>query len=89
MRGVQPGPLLLINNSDLVYTFFVGFVVVNILVLIIGHFFIQLGDSVLTPRKAVGPSHYHALYHRSIFGIRFDVQRLLCSGFQCRGIFSG
>lgn len=57
MRGVQPGPLLLINNSDIVYTFFAGFVVVNILVLFIGHLFVQVGGSVLkTPVKLLAPS---------------------------------
>lgn len=56
MRGFQPGPMLLENNSDLVYTFFVGFLVVNILVFVIGHFFVQAGPYVLkTPEKILAP----------------------------------
>lgn len=57
MRGVQPGPMLLTNNSDIVYTFFAGFVVVNLLVFFIGHLFVQVGSSILkTPIKLLAPA---------------------------------
>ncbi len=56
MRGFQPGPMLLESNSDLVYTFFVGFLVVNILVFFVGHLFVQAGPYVLkTPEKILAP----------------------------------
>lgn len=57
MRGVQPGPLLLINNSNIVYTFFAGFLVVNMLVFVIGHLFVKTGASILrTPIKLLAPA---------------------------------
>ena len=46
MRGIQPGPMLLINNADIVYTFFASFLVVNIFVFLIGHLFVQTGPYV-------------------------------------------
>jgi len=56
MRGIQPGPLLLINNADIVYTFFASFLVVNIFVFLIGHLFVQAGPYVLrTPIKLLVP----------------------------------
>lgn len=56
MKGIQPGPMLMTNNSDLVYTFFAGFLVVNILVFVIGHGFVQIGGYVLnTPVKLLAP----------------------------------
>lgn len=56
MRGFQPGPMLLQNNSNLVYTFFVGFLIVNILVFFVGHLFVQAGPYVLrTPEKILAP----------------------------------
>lgn len=56
MRGVQPGPMLLKNNASVVYTFFAGFLLVNILVFLIGHFFVQAGHYVLkTPAKILAP----------------------------------
>lgn len=56
MRGVQPGPMLLQNNSSVVYTFFAGFLMVNILVFLIGHVFVQMGHYILkTPAKLLAP----------------------------------
>jgi putative tricarboxylic transport membrane protein len=57
MRGIQPGPLLLVNQSGLVYTFFAGFLVVNIIVWFFGHVFVQLGAKILqTPLGFLAPS---------------------------------
>ena len=57
MKGIQPGPLLMQDNADIVNTFFAGFVVVNVLVFIMGHFFVQTGATVLkTPIKLLAPA---------------------------------
>ena len=57
MKGVQPGPLLLVNSGDIINTFFAGFLVVNILVFFIGSGFIQISAKVLnTPIKLLAPS---------------------------------
>ncbi len=56
MRGVQPGPMLIQNSSDIVYTFFAGFLIVNVLVFFIGHLFVQVGPYILkTPVKILAP----------------------------------
>jgi putative tricarboxylic transport membrane protein len=57
MKGVQPGPLLLVNSGDVINTFFAGFLVVNILVFFIGAGFIQISSKVLnTPIKLLAPA---------------------------------
>lgn len=57
MRGIQPGPNLLTNSGELVYTFFAGFLIVNILVWIFGHFFVQAGSKIIkTPLKLLAPA---------------------------------
>ncbi|OGP65141.1 MAG: hypothetical protein A2170_05645 [Deltaproteobacteria bacterium RBG_13_53_10] len=56
MKGLQPGPHLMRNNPIPVYTFFAGFLLVNILFFIIGHFFIQMGGQVVrTPLYILAP----------------------------------
>lgn len=56
MRGVQPGPMLMRNNAHVVYTFFAGFLLVNIIVFFVGHLFVQAGHYVLkTPAKILAP----------------------------------
>lgn len=56
MRGVQPGPMLLQNNANVVYTFFAGFLLVNLIVFFVGHLFVQAGHYVLkTPAKILAP----------------------------------
>lgn len=57
MKGMQPGPQLMRNNPIPIYTFFVGFLLVNILFVIIGHLFIQIGDKVVrTPLQVLAPA---------------------------------
>ena len=57
MRGIQPGPLLLTNSSDLVYTFFAGFFVVQFIVWLEGHGFVALGAQVVkTPMTLLAPT---------------------------------
>ncbi len=36
IHGLQPGPLLFIENGPVIYTFFMGFIIVNILMTILG-----------------------------------------------------
>lgn len=47
MRGIQPGPMLLNSNHTLVYGFFAAFLIVNVLVFLFGHGFVQFGSQVL------------------------------------------
>lgn len=57
MRGIQPGPNLLTNSGNLVYTFFAGFLIVNFLVWILGHFFVQVGSKIIkTPLMLLAPA---------------------------------
>ena len=57
MKGVQPGPNLLQNNAETLYTFFTGFLLINLLILIVGHFFVQIGFSIIrTPLKILAPT---------------------------------
>jgi putative tricarboxylic transport membrane protein len=56
MKGVQPGPALLQNNADILYTFFIGFILVNLLILLVGHGFVQIGHSIIrTPIEVLAP----------------------------------
>lgn len=57
IKGIQPGPLLMTSSSELVYTFFAGFLVVNFLIFFIGHGFIHVGKYVLkTPVQLLAPA---------------------------------
>lgn len=57
LKGLTPGPLLLKSSASLCYEFFVGFLVANILVFIIGHAFVQVGGYVIkTPVKLLAPA---------------------------------
>ena len=57
MRGIQPGPNLIKNSGSLVYTFFAGFLIVNILVWIMGHIFVQAGSMIIkTPLMLLAPA---------------------------------
>lgn len=47
MKGIQPGPMLMKNNAETVFTFLVGFGFVNLVVFLLGHFFVQVGYSIL------------------------------------------
>lgn len=47
LQGLQCGPLLFTQHSDLVYTIFVGFIVANFLMLIIGLGFMRLFTKIL------------------------------------------
>lgn len=47
MKGIQPGPMLMQDNPATVFTFLVGFVLVNFIVFVLGHFFVQIGYSII------------------------------------------
>lgn len=36
LHGLQPGPLLFTNRPDVMYTFFAGFIVVNVMMMVVG-----------------------------------------------------
>ena len=36
LHGLQPGPLLFSNRPDVIYTFFAGFIVVNLMMMVVG-----------------------------------------------------
>lgn len=56
MKGVQPGPDLLRTNADVLYTFFAGFILVNLFILLVGHVFVQVGHAIVrTPIEALAP----------------------------------
>jgi len=56
MKGIQPGPMLFKNNSSMVYTFFAGFLIINILVFFVGHFFVPIGAYIIRlPEKLLAP----------------------------------
>lgn len=56
MKGVQPGPALLQNNAEIIYTFFIGFILVNVLILLVGHVFVQIGHSIIrAPIEVLAP----------------------------------
>ena len=38
IHGLQPGPRLFVQHPDVVYTFMVGMVVINVVMLIMGYF---------------------------------------------------
>jgi putative tricarboxylic transport membrane protein len=47
MKGIQPGPMVMRSNADTVFTFMVGFAIVNVIVFFMGHFFVQIGYYIL------------------------------------------
>lgn len=56
VQGLQPGPLLFENHAELVYTLFVGMLLANILVFILGLSFIRYVIKVLTiPKMYIAP----------------------------------
>lgn len=55
-HGLQPGPLLLENNSELVYQIFVGFVIANVAMLVLGLSTAGLlGRILLVPQYILAP----------------------------------
>lgn len=55
IHGLLPGPLLFTQQTDIVYTFFMGFIVVNILMLPLGLLAAKLsGNVVRIPREVMG-----------------------------------
>lgn len=56
LHGLEPGPMLLFNEGDLVYTIFVGLFLVNILMLIFAKPFISIFQHTLKiPYSILGP----------------------------------
>jgi putative tricarboxylic transport membrane protein len=56
MKGMQPGPMLFKNNPGMVYTFFAGYLIINLLVFILGHVFVPLGAHIIRmPEKLLAP----------------------------------
>ena len=47
VQGIQPGPMLFENNGPIVYTLFVGMLVANFMILIVGLFGIRLFTKIL------------------------------------------
>ncbi len=57
MHGMQPGPMLMKNEPDLVYTIFVSLLMVNILILILAKPFISVFANIIkVPYYALGPA---------------------------------
>lgn len=56
MQGLQPGPTLYSQNSDLMFTIFMGLLVANILILILAKPFIKVFSKVINlPYHILGP----------------------------------
>lgn len=56
LHGLQPGPMLLVNEKGLVYTIFIGLLIVNFLMLIFAKPFISLFKHTLKlPYSLLGP----------------------------------
>ncbi|ALS76446.1 C4-dicarboxylate ABC transporter permease [Planococcus rifietoensis] len=53
VQGLQPGPMLFENNGPLVYTLFVGMLVANFMILVVGLFGIRLFTKILLIPKAI------------------------------------
>lgn len=47
LHGLQPGPLLFSNRPDIIYTFFAGFIVVNIMMMFVGLYGARYMASIL------------------------------------------
>lgn len=57
MKGIQPGPHLMHKNPQIVYTFFAGFFLVNILFFLLGHLVVQVGHYIVrTPLQVLAPT---------------------------------
>lgn len=57
MHGMQPGPMLMKNEPDLVYTIFVSLLLVNVLILILAKPFISVFANIIkVPYYALGPA---------------------------------
>ena len=56
MHGLQPGPMFMVNSSDLVYAVFAGLFIVNFMILLFSKPFIALFTKLLNiPYSALGP----------------------------------
>jgi putative tricarboxylic transport membrane protein len=56
IHGLKPGPMLFVNNSELVYTLFVGLLFVNILIISLGYFEIKaIKKLLLVPKGYIFP----------------------------------
>lgn len=56
LHGLQPGPMMLVNEKGLVYTIFVGLLIVNVLMLIFAKPFISIFQhTVKLPYTILGP----------------------------------
>lgn len=53
VQGIQPGPMLFENNGPIVYTLFVGMLVANLLILVLGLFGIKLFTKILLIPTAI------------------------------------
>lgn len=53
VQGIQPGPLLFENSGDIVYTLFVGMLLANILILVIGLLGTRLFTKILLIPKSI------------------------------------
>jgi len=53
MHGIQPGPLLFTNYPNLVYTLFIGLLIVNILIVPIGFLEIKIVQRLLHIKKGI------------------------------------
>ncbi|MGB4411641.1 MAG: tripartite tricarboxylate transporter permease [Atribacterales bacterium] len=56
LHGLQPGPMLIVNAPDLVYTLFIALLLGNILILLLSKPFIRVFSKILNiPYMALGP----------------------------------
>jgi TctA family transporter len=46
-QPVESGPGLLQTTAEILYAFFIGFILVNRLILLAGHGFVQIGHSII------------------------------------------
>ncbi|MEW9122541.1 MAG: tripartite tricarboxylate transporter permease [Thermotaleaceae bacterium] len=53
VQGLQPGPLLFQNNGDIVYTLFVGMLIANILMMVIGLLGVKYFTKILLIPKSI------------------------------------
>ena len=53
LHGLQPGPLLFTNRPDVLYTFFAGFVVVNLMMMLVGFYGARYLAGLLRISKAL------------------------------------
>ncbi|MEN2769029.1 tripartite tricarboxylate transporter permease [Ornithinibacillus xuwenensis] len=56
MHGMQPGPMLIKDSPDLVYTIFISLLLVNLLILVLSKPFIRIFSKIMkVPYKVLGP----------------------------------